>query len=50
MHHAARRRLEPVAPDTGLGERLSAYLKDARGAFSENTERAVRSDVEIFMG
>ncbi len=53
MHPAARRRLEPVAPevapDTGLGERLSAYLKDARGAFSENTERAVRSDVEIFM-
>lgn len=52
MHPAARRRLEPVAtyfsPDTGIGERLSAYLKDARGAFSENTERAVRSDVEIF--
>lgn len=52
MHQAARRRLEPVAtcisPDAGLCERLAAYLKDAKGAFSENTERAVRSDVEIF--
>ena len=52
MHQAARQRLELAAtcisPDVMLGERVAAYLKDARGAFSENTERAVRSDVEIF--
>ena len=52
MHPAAHRRLAPVAtgacPDPGIGERLATYLKDARGAFSENTERAVRSDVGIF--
>ena len=31
-----------------VGEPLTAYLKEARGAFSRNTERALRSDVHIF--
>ncbi len=31
-----------------LGERLWSYLSAARGAFSGNTERAIRADVEIF--
>ena len=32
-----------------MSQRLARYLKSAKGAFSTNTERAVRSDVEIFM-
>ena len=35
--------LEPVCP-----ERLGAYVRAARGAFSDNTERAIRSDLEIY--
>ena len=31
-----------------LDQRLARYLKSARGAFSDNTERAIRADVEIF--
>ena len=52
MQHAAPQPHKPMmpcpAPDTALGQRLVTYLKEAHGAFSENTERAVRSDVEIF--
>ena len=31
-----------------VGDTLAAYFKAARGAFSRNTERALRSDVQIF--
>ena len=31
-----------------LGEQLAAYFETARGAFSRNTERALRADVEVF--
>ena len=31
-----------------MGEPLAAYFQAARGAFSRNTERALRSDVQIF--
>ena len=52
MRPAAHPSFVPLAEgpisDTGLVERLSAYLGDAKGAFSEHTERAVRSDVGIF--
>ena len=52
MHPAATSPPAPrtagPAPDAGLGARLSKYLKEAKGAFSDNTERAVRSDVGIF--
>ena len=30
------------------GEQLTVYFEAARGAFSRNTERALRADVEIF--
>ena len=32
----------------GAGEPLTAYLEEARGALSPNTERALRADVQIF--
>ena len=32
----------------GVGEPLTAYFEEARGAFSRNTERALRADVQIF--
>ena len=32
----------------GVGEPLTAYLEEARGAFSRNTERALRADVQVF--
>ena len=32
----------------GVEEPLTAYLEEARGAFSRNTERALRADVQIF--
>ena len=32
----------------GAGEPLTAYLEEARGALSPNTERALRADVEVF--
>ena len=32
----------------GAGQPLTAYLEEARGAFSRNTERALRADVQIF--
>ena len=32
----------------GVGEPLTAYLEATRGAFSRNTERALRADVQIF--
>ena len=38
---------EPDDTDV-VGEPLTAYLKEARGAFSRNTERALRADVKIF--
>ena len=31
-----------------VGEQLAVYFEAARGAFSHNTERALRADVEIF--
>ena len=31
-----------------VGEPLTAYLEEARGAFSRNTERALRADVQVF--
>ena len=31
-----------------LGEQLAAYFETVRGAFSRNTERALRADVEVF--
>ena len=31
-----------------VGEPLTAYLEEARGALSRNTERALRADVQIF--
>ena len=31
-----------------MGDTLAAYFEAARGAFSRNTERALRSDVQIF--
>ena len=43
-----------VEPVTGVahaaeeGDPLAAYFDAARGAFSPNTERALRADVEIF--
>ena len=43
-----------VEPVTGVthaaeeGDPLAAYFEAARGAFSHNTERALRADVEIF--
>ena len=39
-----------VASGPALEEALSAYLKSARGAVSDNTERAIRSDLGIFEG
>ena len=33
---------------TRVGDTLAAYFEAARGAFSRNTERALRSDVQIF--
>ena len=34
--------------DTAVGAPLAAYFEAARGAFSRNTERALRADVQIF--
>ena len=42
---------EPIAgveQTAEAGDRLVAYFEAARGAFSYNTERALRADVEIF--
>ena len=44
-----KRSLELVHP-TRVEEPLAAYLETARGAFSRNTERALRSDVQMFTG
>ena len=41
------RSFEPDDTDV-VGESLTAYLKEARGAFSRNTERALRADVQVF--
>ena len=41
------RSFEPDDTDV-VGEPLTAYLEEARGAFSRNTERALRADVQIF--
>ena len=38
----------PTDASAVLGERLKTYLRAAKGAFSKNTERAIRSDVDIF--
>ena len=42
-----RRSLELVHP-TRVEEPVDAYFEAARGAFSRNTERALRSDVQVF--
>ncbi|MCY4420683.1 MAG: hypothetical protein OXC42_05465 [Gammaproteobacteria bacterium] len=38
-----------ASPDRVLDQRLARYRMTAKGAFSTNTERAVRSDVEDYM-
>ena len=38
----------PAAPTWPIGARVRAYLEGARGAYSENTERAIRGDMERF--
>ena len=53
MHHAAPQSCLPLtthvgSPAPGLGKRMGRYLKAVQGAFSGNTERAIRADVEIF--
>ena len=40
--------LEGVEQTAEVGDRLAACFEVARGAFSQNTERALRADVEIF--
>ena len=42
-----KRSLELVHP-TRVDEPVDAYFEAARGAFSRNTERALRSDVQVF--
>ncbi len=37
-----------VDASAALGERIWSYLSAARGAFSGNTKRAIRADLEIF--
>ena len=37
-----------VEHDAEVGDQLAVYFEAARGAFSRNTERALRADVEIF--
>ena len=39
---------DPATRKSQNGERLTAYLEDARGALSGNTVRAVRADLERF--
>ena len=39
---------DPATQKSQNGERLAAYLEDAHGALSGNTERAVRADLERF--
>ena len=41
-------RFTDVAHAAEVGDPLAAYFDVARGAFSPNTERALRADVEIF--
>ncbi len=41
-------RPDPATQKSQNGERLTAYLEDARGALSGNTVRAVRADLERF--
>ena len=39
--------LRPAAAGQGVADRLAKFVRAARGAFSANTERAVRSDLAI---
>ena len=41
-------RVSGVAHAAEVGDSLAAYFDAARGAFSHNTERALKADVEIF--
>ena len=41
---------DPATRKSQNGERLTAYLEDARGALSGNTVRAVRADLETVRG
>ena len=43
-------RPDPATQKSQNGERLTAYLEDARGALSGHTVRAVRADLERFAG
>lgn len=36
------------APDPGIERRFGHYVRAARGGFSRNTERAMRSDLGIY--
>ena len=38
----------PVAADRDFADRLGAFVRAARGAFSTNTERAVRADLAVY--
>ena len=38
-----------VEPATSIGEQLATYFEAAKGAFSRNTERALRADLRIFV-
>ena len=39
---------DPAAPTRPIGGRVRAYLEGARGAYSDNTERAIRGDMARF--
>ena len=42
---------EPVAGrEAALAEQLGQFVRDARGAFSDSTERALKSDLAIYAG
>ena len=40
--------LSPAEAGQSLADRLAEFVRAARGAFSANTERAVRSDLAIY--
>ena len=42
--------LRPAESGPGFADRLGAFVRAARGAFSANTERALRSDLAIYGG
>ena len=50
MTRFRRSRMRGAPSGAPLEAALATYLKSARGAVSDNTERAIRSDAEIFEG